>query len=122
MRAAGLKAIATILPSQAVLIQRTQPKDASHLPTIKMVTSRIAGVLAAAKYVLCTYNVERRLLDQAFKITPGRRAPTITSLDDPDWVAVSAMVEKGDSANVMDRLTDVGAHDVFLMRLDNCRV
>ena len=38
------------------------------------------------------------------------------------WVAVSAMVEKGKIANVMDELTQIGAEDIMIFNLDNCRV
>jgi len=122
MRAAGLQAISTILSSQAVLIQSSRPKDPANLPLIKLVTSRIAGVIAAARYVLCTYNIERSLLEQAVKITPGRRAPTITALDEPGWIAVNAMVAKDEAATVMDSLQEMGAHDIFVTQLINCRV
>jgi ATP phosphoribosyltransferase len=122
MRAAGLYPIATILSSEAVLIQSIKPKNLDHLPLIKLVTSRIAGVLAASKYVLCTYNIERRLIEPAFKITPGRRAPTITTLDEEGWVAINVMVERSQLATVMDQLQEIGAHDILVTRLDNCRV
>ncbi|KAG1739415.1 histidine biosynthesis HisG, partial [Suillus paluster] len=55
---------------------------------------RIAGVIAAGKYVVCEYNIRRDSLPQATVITPGRRAPTISPLEEEGWVAVSSMVEK----------------------------
>lgn len=122
MRAAGLQAISTILPSEAVLIRSKTPHKPAHLPMIERITSRIAGVLAASKFVLCTYNVQRSLLPKACEVTPGRRAPTVTSLEESDWVAVSAMVQKHEAASVMDRLQELGAMDVFLMAINNCRV
>lgn len=77
---------------------------------------------AAQKYVLCQYNVARTKLVEATKITPGRRAPTINSLEETGWVAVSAMVEKRDVAGVMDRLTEVGATDIIILGITNTRV
>lgn len=68
MRAAGLKAIATVIDSTAVLIQSKHPSDPK---LISLIESRIRGVITAQKYVLCTYNVERANLDKARKITPG---------------------------------------------------
>jgi ATP phosphoribosyltransferase len=53
MRAAGLHAIATILETEAVLIKSTTPKSPDHAPTIDLVTRRIAGVVAASRYVIC---------------------------------------------------------------------
>lgn len=118
MRAAGLKAIATVIESTAVLISSKHPSDPK---LVNLIASRIRGVITAQKYVLCIYNVERKNLAAAEKITPGKRAPTIQNLDDPDWVAVSAMVARKELANVMDALSEIGATDVLAMKLENSR-
>lgn len=122
MRAAGLHAIATVLETEACLIRSTSLKHAHLGPLIDKITSRIAGVVASERYVLCQYNIRRERLHDATEITPGRRAATVSPLDDDGWVAVSAMVEKKQIANAMDRLVAVGAEDVLVIRLQNCRV
>ncbi|KAF8516444.1 ATP phosphoribosyltransferase [Hysterangium stoloniferum] len=122
MRAAGLHAIGTVLQTQAVLIKSSTPKHAHLTPLIERITKRIAGVIASTKYILCQYNIPRAALPKAIEITPGHRAPTISPLDDEDWVAISSMVEKKKVADVMDQLVDIGAEDVLIVRLDNCRV
>jgi ATP phosphoribosyltransferase-like protein len=76
---------------------------------------------AAKKFILCQYNVPRHLLSTATKFTPGKRAPTITALEEQDWVAVSSMVEKEKIANVMDDLTGVGATDILVLDIANTR-
>ena len=76
---------------------------------------------AAQKYILCQYNVPRHLLTRATTITPGKRAPTLTALEDPDWVAVSSMVEKARVADAMDQLTVVGAADILCLSISNSR-
>lgn len=122
MRAAGLHAIATLLQTEAVLIKSSTPKHESLDPLISLITSRIAGVVAAGKYVICDYNVPRERLPAATAITPGRRAPTISPLEDDAWVAVRSMVAKGKVADVMDELVKIGAEDILIFNLDNCRV
>lgn len=122
MRAAGLHAIATLLQTEAVLIKSSKPKHQNLVPLIDLITKRIAGVVASGKYVLCQYNIPRSKLVECSAITPGRRAPTISPLEDSDWVAVSAMVERSRVANVMDGLVQCGAEDVLILKLDNCRV
>lgn len=114
MRAAGLHPIHTIMSSEAVLIHSSRPSS-EHKALIQKVTARIAGVIAANKYVLCNYNVERKNLEAATKITPGRRAATVSPLDDPSWVAVSSMVERANVANIMDSLEAVGASDILIV-------
>ncbi|BGP01758.1 ATP phosphoribosyltransferase (ATP-PRTase) (ATP-PRT) [Rhodotorula toruloides] len=121
MRAAGLHAIETILTSQAVLIRSNKPSD-EHDALIQRITSRIAGVVAAGKYVLCNYNIPRKVVQEATRVTPGRRAATVSPLDDPEWVAVSSMVLKAQVADVMDKLQAIGASDILVIGLNNCRV
>lgn len=118
MRAAGLIAIDTVIDSTAVLIQS---KKVSNPDLVSLIAARIRGVITAQKYVLCQYNVPRSKQDAATDITPGRRAPTITALEQPDWVAVSSMVEKKDIATVMDGLTAVGAEDILVLDIANSR-
>jgi ATP phosphoribosyltransferase len=81
----------------------------------------MAVFIAAQKYVLCQYNVKRTSLPEATKITPGKRAPTVTSLEEEGWVAVSSMVEKKKIATVMDELTAVGATDILVLAIANTR-
>jgi ATP phosphoribosyltransferase len=121
MRAAGLRPIATLLQSEAVLIRSSVPKHPALASLIDLLTARIAGVVAAAKYVVCEYNITRDKLAAATAVTPGRRAPTISPLDMENWVAVSAMVEKKRIASVMDELVKIGAEDILNFRIDNCR-
>ena len=42
-------------------------------------------------------------------------------LDDPDWVAVSAMVERKKMSDVMDELADCGAEDVIRQSPEDSR-
>ncbi|ELU36874.1 ATP phosphoribosyltransferase [Rhizoctonia solani AG-1 IA] len=115
MRAAGLHAIATLLESEAVLITSSKPKHPHFLPLQNQITQRIAGVLASQKFVVCQYNVRREKLAEATKVTPGRRAATVSPLEDGEWVAVSSMVEATRAADVMDQLVNIGAEDVLII-------
>lgn len=118
MRAAGLCAIDTVVESTAVLIKS---KKTTNQKLVSLITARIRGVIQAQKYVLCTYNISRSRLPVATKITPGKRAPTITSLDEPDWVSVSSMVEKKQLATIMDQLEEAQATDILVTALINSR-
>lgn len=118
MKAAGLKAIDTVVDSSAILIRSRNP---SNPDVVELIASRIHGVITAQKYVLCQYNIERSKLDRAKEITPGKRAPTVTSLEEEGWVAVSSMVEKKKIAPVMDELTKVGATDILVLDIHNSR-
>ncbi|CAL3962333.1 unnamed protein product [Diplocarpon coronariae] len=118
MKAAGLKAIDTVVSSTAILIRSKNP---SNPQLVDLIASRIRGVITAQKYVLCQYNVHRSNLVAASKVTPGKRAPTINALEEEGWVAVSSMVEKRKIATVMDQLTEIGAVDILVLSIANTR-
>ncbi|EZF70777.1 ATP phosphoribosyltransferase [Trichophyton soudanense CBS 452.61] len=117
MKAAGLQAIDTVLCTNAVLVKSRKTTN----PLVDLIVPRIRGVITAKKYVLCQYNIPRNILSNACAITPGKRAPTITALEEEGWVAVSAMVEKKQIATVMDDLSAVGATDILVVAIANSR-
>jgi ATP phosphoribosyltransferase len=57
MRAAKLMPIATLLTSEAVLICNSQKHSTN--PLIEKIKKRIEGVIAAQRYVLVTFNIQR---------------------------------------------------------------
>ena len=118
MKAAGLKPIDTVIETSAILIKSRSP---SHPELVELIASRLRGVITAQRYVFCQYNIKRALLDTAHKIAPGRRAPTVTTLEEEGWVAVSVMVEKKRIAPVMDELAKVGATDILVLQIANSR-
>lgn len=118
MRACGLHAIDTVLDTSAVLIQSKRP---SNPELVKLIAARIKGVITAQRYVLCAYNISRDKLDQVHRITPGKRAPTVTSLDEEGWVAIQVMVERARIATAMDELSAAGAEDILVTKLENSR-
>lgn len=119
MKAAGLCPLSTILTTQAILICNKNPSDQL---LVNKIASRIKGVIAAQKYVVLNYNIQRIYLKEATKITPGRQAPTISPLEDGEWVEVQSMVNKCEVADIMDKLEEIGARDILVFKIDNCRV
>lgn len=120
MRAAGLEMIDVVMKTEAVLIGNKKLQQ-EHKEIIGTIKKRIEGYLSAKQYKMMHYNIKRDLLPVATAITPGRRAPSVTQLDS-NWVAVGAMVKKEIISETMDKLQDIGATDIFVVQLDNCRV
>ncbi|ODV89814.1 hypothetical protein CANCADRAFT_4441 [Tortispora caseinolytica NRRL Y-17796] len=133
MKAAGLKAIATVLDTEAAIISSKKPEaflvaseeaaanKEDHHDLVDLIIRRIRGVVDAQKYVLCTFNAPKKMLPDLLKVTPGRRAATVSPLEDTDWVAVSSMVLKGDIALKMDELERYGASDILVFNISNSR-
>ena len=119
MRAAGLEVLASIMDTQAILITNPQSQ---HPELTAKICARIQGYMDSTKYQLMQYNVPRSKLPEAVKITPGKKSPSILPLEKEDWVAVSVMVSKKEVANIIDQLDAVGATDILVFSLTNCRV
>eukprot|EP00529_Nitzschia_sp_RCC80_P030453 CAMPEP_0113452676 /NCGR_PEP_ID=MMETSP0014_2-20120614/6968_1 /TAXON_ID=2857 /ORGANISM="Nitzschia sp." /LENGTH=295 /DNA_ID=CAMNT_0000344053 /DNA_START=51 /DNA_END=938 /DNA_ORIENTATION=+ /assembly_acc=CAM_ASM_000159 len=119
MRAAGLEVVHEILDTQAILIANP---NSEHKEIISVLKKRIEGYLTATKYVMIVYNVSNDILQDAIKITPGKRSPTVTNLDCGNVKAVSALVLKKEVSNKMDDLHDIGATDILVLDLQNSRM
>eukprot|EP00281_Chroomonas_sp_CCMP1168_P033167 CAMPEP_0206248056 /NCGR_PEP_ID=MMETSP0047_2-20121206/20152_1 /ASSEMBLY_ACC=CAM_ASM_000192 /TAXON_ID=195065 /ORGANISM="Chroomonas mesostigmatica_cf, Strain CCMP1168" /LENGTH=305 /DNA_ID=CAMNT_0053673647 /DNA_START=105 /DNA_END=1022 /DNA_ORIENTATION=+ len=119
MRAAGLDIVEPIMETEAVLI--TNP-NSTHKELLNTIKKRIEGYLTATKYSMIQYNVHKDNLQKVCDITPGKRAPTITSLHDKNWFAVSALVKKSEQALIMDQLQNCGADSILIFRIDNSRM
>ena len=68
------------------------------------------------------YNISNDLMQEAIKITPGKKSPTITNLECGDNKAVSSLVLKKEVSDKMDALQEVGATDILILNLQNSRM
>jgi ATP phosphoribosyltransferase len=104
---------------ETVLIQNREKRNSELADRI---VRRIEGVVIARSYSLLEYNVPRAKLAEAEKITPGFNSPTVSSLEDPDWCAVRAMVRRGEVIGIMERLEAIGASAILETQITNCRL
>ncbi|ARD41682.1 ATP phosphoribosyltransferase [Actinomyces gaoshouyii] len=120
LRAAGLEVFGEpILASEAVLI--TTEAFAGE-PGLATLVRRLEGVMRARSYVLMDYDVPMNRLHLATEITPGIQSPTVSPLQNPDWVAVRSMVPRADMNRLMDELYEVGARAILVSELLACRL
>lgn len=119
LRAQGLEIFGpVILDSTAVLIS-SGTASGDGVATLQR---RLQGVLVARQYVLIDYDVPVRLLDAATQVTPGIESPTVSPLQDPEWVAVRSMVRRTDTNHVMDELYAVGARAILVSTIHAARI
>ncbi|MFZ9875713.1 MAG: ATP phosphoribosyltransferase [Candidatus Nanopelagicales bacterium] len=120
MKQAGLNFIGdAISKSQAVLIKSKKLKESSEVETFMR---RINSVLVAREYVMMDYDVEKNNLDKATVITPGFESPTISPLQETNWVAVRSMVKKSEVHKCMDELYKIGAKAIIVTEIMACRL
>src|SRR6478735_5684938 len=108
-----------ICGSEAVAITQT---DRELSAPARQVVSRLRGVVLAQQYLMLDYDCPRQLLNEAIQITPGLESPTVASLADQNWVAVRAMVPRGQANPVMDALVELGAKAILASDIRACRL
>jgi len=119
MRAAGLEVVGEVLSTESILISNVNSK---HEDTVKLIKRRIEGYMLAKKFVMISYNVHNDLLDAALKLTPGKKSPNITSLQNSEFKAVTSLVNNKEQNAKMDELHDLGATDILTFALSNTRM
>ncbi len=120
LRQAGLKIFGeVILSSEAVVIAR----EGVAIPAeLEILIRRLQGVVTARMYVLLDYDIPKNLVEKACAITPGLESPTISPLQNADWVAVRAMVKRKKTNQVMDELWALGARGILVTDIHACRL
>ena len=120
LRQAGLEIFGDpILTSEAILISR---KDVAIAADLEVLIRRLQGVVTARQYVLMDYDIKKSDIDAACAITPGLESPTISPLQNPDWLAVRAMVLRSETNKVMDDLYVLGARGILVTDIHACRL
>ena len=120
LRQAGLEIFGDpILTSEAILISR---KDVAIAADLEVLIRRLQGVVTARQYVLMDYDIKKIDLDAACAITPGLESPTISPLQNQDWLAVRAMVLRSETNKVMDELYVLGARGILVTDIHACRL
>ena len=114
-----------IAESQATLIEREPRPDREQTAEVgamkRVFTERLRGVVLARQYLMMEYDCPKTVKDAAVKITPGLQAPTISPLDDDNWVAVRSMVRRNKANKVMDQLAALGAKAILTTDIRSCR-
>ncbi|GAA1674138.1 ATP phosphoribosyltransferase [Citricoccus zhacaiensis] len=119
LKAAGMETFGEpIMQSEAIIIGQTGRRPEG----LDVLLRRLQGVLVARRYVMIDYDVSRANLDRASAVTPGLESPTISPLQDENWVAVRSMVKKGDTNKVMDELYDLGARAILVSAIHAIRI
>ncbi|GAA1120365.1 ATP phosphoribosyltransferase [Citricoccus alkalitolerans] len=119
LKAAGMETFGEpIMQSEAIIIGQSGRRPEG----LDVLLRRLQGVLVARRYVMIDYDVSRANLDRASAVTPGLESPTISPLQDENWVAVRSMVKKGDTNKVMDELYDLGARAILVSAIHAIRI
>ncbi|MGH7777578.1 MAG: ATP phosphoribosyltransferase [Candidatus Dormibacterales bacterium] len=114
----GLRPIATVLASQAVLIANPR-LEGETARRRDLVQTALASVVEAGRRKYLMLNVQRSALERVRRIIPGLGAPTVMELATPGMIAVHAVVDADLVWNLLGPLKAAGASSILVMQIEN---
>jgi len=116
----GLREVATVLDSTALLIARPDAfTDADDTARVRELTGAIESVLRAQGQRYLMANVPRARLPEIKRILPGINGPTIIDvLNAGEYVAAHAVVAQRDIYRTISQLKEVGAQGILVTKIE----
>jgi ATP phosphoribosyltransferase len=116
----GLREIATVLESTALLVARTDAfTDAGDATRAHELTGAIESVLRAQGQRYLMANVPRSALTEIKRILPGINGPTIIDvLNGGEYVAAHAVVAQRDIYRTIAQLKAVGGEGILVTKIE----
>jgi ATP phosphoribosyltransferase len=113
LRANNLRIVAEVLQSTTRFIaNRDAQRDPWKREKLDNIALMLQSCLAAEGRVGLMMNVSRRDLQEVLAQLPALQNPTVSSLSDPDWVAVNTIVFESVVRSIVPRLKSAGARGV----------
>ncbi|NPV60288.1 MAG: ATP phosphoribosyltransferase [Actinobacteria bacterium] len=114
LRKHGLRIIDTVLESTTRLIaNRESHADPEKRGLMEELRLLILGAMNARGKVLIKFNVAEKNLEEAVKVLPSMKAPTLSRLHDEGYYAVESVVEKKGINLLIPELVKKGAEDII---------
>lgn len=114
MRLNGLRPIANLLDSQAVLVTRAGQPDERWQPLVAMLSSVIDA--RGKEYMMM--NAPASALERIRELIPGLSGPTVMPLADPSMIAVHSVVERAKLWRLVPALKAAGARDILVVPIE----
>jgi ATP phosphoribosyltransferase len=113
LRANRLRIVDTVLESATVFIMNRQAAaDAWKREKAENLILMLQGAIAAASKVGLLLNVRREDLAGVLEVLPALKKPTISTLSDPEWVAVNTIIEEAVVRQILPKLKAAKAQGI----------
>jgi ATP phosphoribosyltransferase len=113
LRANRLRIVDTVLESATVFIMnREAAADAWKREKAESLILMLQGAIDATNKVGLMLNVRREDLDAVLGVLPALKNPTISTLSDPQWVAVNTIIEEAVVRQILPKLKAAKAQGI----------
>ena len=113
----GLVEVEKVMDSQAVLIGNTELLGEKKKITEQLIF-RFESILRSKgkKYILV--NIPNDKIDDALKIIPSMKSPTLLPLADSSWSAIHTVIDEDEIWDKVEALKKIGAEDILILSLE----
>ncbi|MBQ7222028.1 MAG: ATP phosphoribosyltransferase [Bacteroidales bacterium] len=113
----GLKEVESIVYSEAVLIANPS-LTADQQETLNEMLFRLDSAIVSRgkKYLLM--NIPQSKMDEAIKILPAMRSPTVMPLAAEGWCSMHSVVDEDDLWDKIRQLKNIGAEGILVLNVD----
>jgi ATP phosphoribosyltransferase len=113
LRANRLRIVDTVLESATVFIMnRAAAGEPWKREKAENLILMLQGAIAAASKVGLLLNVRRDDLSGVLEVLPALKKPTISTLSDPEWVAVNTIIEEAVVRQILPKLKAANAQGI----------
>lgn len=113
----GLVEVEQVLQSEAVLIA-TPGLDDEKMAVARQLMSRFESVQKGYGKKYLVLNLPSSALDEAVKILPAMRSPTVIPLAQSDWCSLQTVVDEKELWSVVEKLKAIGAEGILVLALE----
>jgi ATP phosphoribosyltransferase len=113
----GLREVATIMKSQAVIISNKNLDDHKQNILNKLLF-RIRAVKNSKENKYILLNAPLEALQEICKILPGMKSPTILPLEEKGWCSIHSVVKEDEFWDRIDQLKNAGAEGILVIPIE----
>ena len=113
----GLVEVETVVSSEAVFVTRTGlPEDKRRM--LEQISFRLNAVKESRDKKYLLMNIPASALEEAIKIVPAMRSPTVLPLAQEGWYSLHSVVDAASLWEKVERLKEVGAEGILVLSVE----
>lgn len=113
----GLKEVATVTKSEAVLISNPNLTPENQLLLDKLLF-RIQAVREGKQNKYILLNAPNSAIENICSLLPGMKSPTILPLLNKDWSSLHSVIQENDYWEIIEQLKNLGAEGILIIPIE----
>lgn len=113
----GLKEVATVTKSEAVLISNPNLSNENQAILDKLLF-RMQAVRDGKQNKYILLNAPNTAIDRICSLLPGMNSPTILPLVKKDWSSIHSVIQENDYWNIIEQLKNLGAEGILIIPIE----